>query len=126
MSNGEKLQPVSIQRGQKVMSLMRDLKPDEKTVNFLKGLPPMIMQNGLGQTVAFMQSRKKERYNQLLKVLEKAMLAPGETNGLMDKILNAKIDEYLIMQREAIEYAGWMKKFAVAFYKEKPDEPAAS
>ncbi|MBU1486874.1 type III-B CRISPR module-associated protein Cmr5 [bacterium] len=122
MSGGEKLQSISIQRGQKVMSLMNGLEPTKEMVSFLKGLSPMIMQNGLGQTIAFMQS-KRDKHGQLLAVLEKVMSAP---NGLMDKILNAEINEYLIMQKEAIEYAGWMKKFALASYKEKSNEPAAS
>ena len=83
---GEKLQSISIQRGQKVMSLMDGLEPTKEMVSFLKGLSPMIMQNGLGQTIAFMQS-KRDKHGQLLAVLEKVMSA---SNGLMDKILNAE------------------------------------
>ncbi|KKO18865.1 MAG: type III-B CRISPR module-associated protein Cmr5 [Candidatus Brocadia sp.] len=123
---GKKLQPASVARGGKVLPLMQEMiqKLDETKVNFLKGLPPMIMQNGLGQTIAYLQS--KEGYEDIVDVFKKLF---GEDN-LIDAILNMEVKEYALRQKEAIEYAGWMKKFALAFYiktnKERGDETPAS
>lgn len=126
---GNKLKLKSIERGEMVMPLIKELSEkkvkdkkvlNETMVNFLKGLPSMIMQNGLGQTIAFLQSKGN---NEIIGIFEK-MLLPAN-NKLMDTILNADVKKYLNMQREAIEYAGWMKKFALAFYKKDESEQEA-
>ncbi|MCC7211880.1 MAG: hypothetical protein E3K40_15795 [Candidatus Brocadia sp.] len=115
---GRKLQPVSVERGKRVLSLMqeRKLKLDEKKVNFLKGLPPMIMQNGLGQTLAYLQS--KEGYTDIVTVFKKLF----EQHNLMDEVLKMNVTKYYQWQKEAIEYAGWMKMFAQAMYDNKKTE----
>lgn len=112
---GRKLQPVSVERGKKVLPFMQEMKPrlDEKKVNFLKGLPPMIMQNGFGQTIAYLQS--KDGYGDIVDIFKKLF---GE-DKLIDTILNMDVTTYSLRQKEAIEYAGWMKKFAQAIYEKK-------
>lgn len=115
---GRRLQPVSVERGKRVLSFMEKMKLDEKKVNFLKGLPPMIMQNGLGQTIAYLQS-KKDDYGDIVDIFKKLF---GE-DTLIDAILNMDVTRYALRQKEAIEYAGWMKMFAQAMYeKKKPVE----
>lgn len=116
---GRKLQPVSAERGKRVLTFMLEMKQklDEKKVNFLKGLPPMIMQNGLGQTLAYLQS-KKDDYEDIVGVFKKLF---GEDN-LIDAILNMDVTKYALKQKEAIEYAGWMKMFALAMYDNKKTE----
>ena len=78
----------------------------------------MIRQNGLGQTIAFMMCKKG--YKEILNIYNQVLLSKEEiiqNKTLIDKILNSEINNYLYMQTEAIEYAGWMKKFAVAFFE---------
>jgi len=131
---GKKIEPLpSIVKAKKVMELMKPLQLEKETVNFLKGMPSMIMQNGLGQTIAFMICKAKEKeeekgnknYAEILKVL-KALIA----KELMAHIVGLDPKQYIQLQREVIEYAGWMKKFAIAFHaepeQEKKDAPAAS
>lgn len=115
---GRKLQSVSVARGKKVLPLMQDMKPklDEKKLNFLKGLPPMILQNGLGQTIAYLQS--KDGYEDIVQIFKKLF---GK-NNLIETILNMEVSKYLLWQKEAIEYAGWMKMFALAMYDNKKTE----
>ncbi len=115
---GRRLQPESVKRGERVLLLMqeRKLKLDEKKVNFLKGLPPMIMQNGLGQTLAYLQS--KEGYTDIVTVFKKLF----EQHNLMDEVLKMNVTKYYQWQKEAIEYAGWMKMFALAMYDKKKSE----
>jgi CRISPR-associated protein Cmr5 len=102
-------------------SLFPDGIHDEKLVNFFKGLPPMIMQNGLGQTIAFIMSKsnddKGKNYKNALTIFEKIF---GE--GLINRIINAEIKDYIQMQKKAIECAGWIKKFALAFYVKPSSE----
>jgi CRISPR-associated protein Cmr5 len=119
---GKKINPLpSIERAKRVMEAMQGLSLKKETVNFLKGLPPMIMQNGLGQTIAFIKSKSKDNkdYERVLNVFNKLF----ESQDLIkDKILNAQPKKYIHMQKEAIEYAGWMKKFALAFNVESKEE----
>jgi CRISPR-associated protein Cmr5 len=117
---GKKIEPLpSIVKAKKVMELMKPLQLEKETVNFLKGMPSMIMQNGLGQTIAFMICKAKEKekenknYVDILKVL-KALIA----EELMAHIVGLDPKRYIQLQREVIEYAGWMKKFAIAFHAE--------
>lgn len=116
---GRKLQPKSIERGRKVLSLMQGMRLSEKKVNFLKGLPPMIMQNGLGQTIAYLQVKEnkesQEDYKGIVDIFKKMF---GD-DKLMNTILEMDAKKYTATQKEAIEYAGWIKKFAQALYEKE-------
>ncbi|MEW6007108.1 MAG: type III-B CRISPR module-associated protein Cmr5 [bacterium] len=125
---GKKIEPMpSIEKAKRVMEKMQNLQLKKETVNFLKGLPPMLMQNGLGQTIAFLKTKAKDNadYGKILKVFNELF----NKNDLIIYIFkNSTPDDYLQMQKEAIEYAGWIKKIAIAFCQKekKKDEPAAS
>jgi CRISPR/Cas system CMR-associated protein Cmr5 small subunit len=114
---GSVLKPRSIERGQSVLESGLDWdKLSDTQVGFLKGLPTMIMQNGLGQTIALLGSKKE---NDILKALTRLFLA-DESKSLITFIVNeCDISRYLYLQKEAIEYAGWMKKFAVAAHPDR-------
>ncbi len=118
---GIKLKLRSIEYGEKVLDPIKKLcnseVMNESLQNFLKGLPSMIMQNGLGQTIAFLQSKGNDKgHKEIVSILTKLLLPSNVSNSLINEILNAHVKKYIMMQKEAIEYAGWMKKFAVAFY----------
>ncbi|MDI6809666.1 MAG: type III-B CRISPR module-associated protein Cmr5 [Candidatus Eisenbacteria bacterium] len=101
----------SIERARKVLEFRGELTGLNKTdVNFLKGLPAMIMQNGLGQTVAFLKVKSKDS---ILCVLCK--LLDIEIGDPITAILRLDVQEYCKKQREAIECAAWMKEFGLAF-----------
>lgn len=127
-NGGVKLKPVSIQRGERVLPEMINFKKflSEDIKNFLKGLPPMIRQNGLGQTFAFLLCKGKDSdkgtaYKEVVNILAKMLFHTEDIripDGLMGKIFGLGVDKYLYLQQEAVEYAGWIKKFAVAFYGE--------
>lgn len=106
---GEKLISKSLKRGKSVYDLVKRKSFKQTEANFLKGLPSMIMQNGLGQTVAFLKTKKEHLY------IVEAFTALFNGGDLMATIIRLDdIEKYLIMQREAIDYAGWLKKFAHA------------
>ncbi|GAB4544708.1 MAG: hypothetical protein Fur0020_13950 [Thermodesulfovibrionia bacterium] len=117
---GTRLKPISIQRGEVVLPLMTKMREKgitEELKNFLKGLPSMIRQNGLGQTIAFL--RTKEDKKEIADILANVLMGNGKNSkDLINGILNSDVKRYIIMQREAIEYAGWIKRFAIAFYNE--------
>jgi CRISPR/Cas system CMR-associated protein Cmr5 small subunit len=109
---GVKLELRSVQRAKTVFKEADLRKLDTKEVNFLKGLPSMIKQNGLGQTAFLLSINHAKFYNLLGKFLG--------SGDLLGKIMSdSSTRQYVRMQREAIEYAAWMKQVALAFHKEK-------
>jgi CRISPR-associated protein Cmr5 len=114
------IKPKSIAKAEIIMKKIQNIQNelDEKFVNFLKGLPAMIMQNGLGQTIAYLQTKDKKE-QKVADLFGLLLVLEGEASNtkLMDRILSDTPEKYTLRQRDAIEYAGWMKKFAIAFRK---------
>lgn len=116
---GSKLEPLSLQRARRVYEKRACLPKDTEGVNFLKGLPSMIVQNGLGPTSLFLMIKRNELYRCLAE-----LLGYNEANFL-DTIMKAESEEYIRLQREALEYAGWMKELALAQLSTKQTGGAA-
>lgn len=114
------IKPKSIAKAGIIMNEIQNIQNelDEKFVNFLKGLPAMIMQNGLGQTIAYLRT-KDEKEQKVADLFGRLLVLEDEASNteLMDRILSDTQEKYTLRQRDAIEYAGWMKKFAIAFRK---------
>ena len=97
----------------------RDSLCKEKTKNFLKGLPSTIRQNGFGPTLAFMQAKKEKcgevDYRSITNIFAILFRCDNNPELLMSRILEEKSpQQYRMMQDQAIEYAGWIKQFALA------------
>ncbi|MDR3178041.1 MAG: type III-B CRISPR module-associated protein Cmr5 [Campylobacteraceae bacterium] len=97
---------------------------DKKTANFYAGAPTMILTNGLGQTMAFLLSKKEEREKELFNKLKEWL--SKEKNPLADlkdkkdieflQAFNAlPITKYIEAQTEALYLAEWLKRYAKAF-----------
>lgn len=114
---------------------------EESDVNFIVGIPTMIINNGLGQTLAFLLSKKqadsKEKFDKYFFCFNaiKEWLTDKEygVNGLRgEEIQNdkeiflkiAKLDmlKYTNAQSEAIEFFSWIKRYARAFQKMKKNK----
>lgn len=99
-------------------------------VSFVKALPAVILQNGLGQALAAElaasgtgnDTKNGHRYlfhdvNQWLGRNDAMAPYPGrysEETGILDALLNGNEPAYLQAQHEALAYVAWLKKFAVA------------
>ncbi len=107
-------------------------KPSGNYVNYVKGLPAAILQNGLGQAMATLLSASKgdpenksdhrRLYNQMEGWLcRDSELAPYQQKKdtkrktLMEAITNGSESDYLKAQGEALSYLQWLKKFASAY-----------
>lgn len=90
-------------------------KPDAKDYrSHATSLPVMILQCGLAQTLAFVQHKgvNDQSYREWLEhlnlVLDRAgsdLASKSRTDGVMD---------YLLLTRQAVEGAGWLKRYAEA------------
>jgi CRISPR-associated protein Cmr5 len=103
---------------------------DEKTANFIVGTPTMILTNGLGQTLAFLLSKKSGKEKQVFEIIKKWLCKTMKTH--FDNTASSDIDflkklnavsqqEYLDAQHETLKLLEWLKRYARAFQQEGKD-----
>jgi len=91
----------------------------------IRRLPAMILTSGLGQTVAFHLSKDEGKpHYEIIKNLSRALKGlRGITNietpeKLIEKIMDADHETYILLSNEALKYATWLKRFAEAELEE--------
>jgi CRISPR-associated protein Cmr5 len=121
-TGGKRLELRSVRQAREVLAAMKGVTLQKEDVSFLKALPTMLMQNGLGQTLAFMAAKEKVA-EQIFPILTQLLFQKSGKEKVMATITESTdIRKYIDKQREAMEYAAWMKKFAVAFHQKKSGE----
>lgn len=112
----------SVARAEKTLKVLTAVKNSRKAIkiSFAKSLPSMLQQNGLGQTLAFMNMKQKDVFGVFQKLMfDKPEYDGKDFSGIMEHLLGlADSMEYINLQREAVGYAGWIKLFAVALFPE--------
>ncbi|MDR2080642.1 MAG: type III-B CRISPR module-associated protein Cmr5 [Campylobacteraceae bacterium] len=112
-------------RAEFALKKIGSVKIDEKTANFYAGAPTMILSNGLGQTMAFLLSKKEtDKERKLFDILKEWLTTEkNPLSNLKDKqnaaFLQAfnelQINKYLEAQTEALRLLEWLKRYAKAF-----------
>lgn len=84
-------------------------------------LPILVHQAGLAQALAFVQSRNKAPYNQLLEHLAAAV---GEVNAaqLLERSHSAELPEYMYLTTRVLLALKWYKRFAQSVLKIDPTD----
>ncbi len=93
--------------------------------NLAKSAPALIVSNGLMQTLAFFESKKKDEH---YKALNKHVIGwvskqvygdeNGNFNDLIDKLANeSSMPRYMMATQEALEVLKWIRHFAPALDK---------
>ena len=104
-----------------------DLKKD--IANFIVGAPTMILQNGFGQTMAFLLSKckgkteKKDKhfftFTTIARWSERINeKVPFEISGFFEAVSSLEQNDYLKLQEEALKMLQWLKRYARAFQEE--------
>ena len=94
------------------------IKDDYKS--YVKKIPMMILNNGLGATFAFIYSKKKEGnayeliYNQIQEWLK-------ANKDLVEWIINQDSQEYRATTNEVLALFNWLKRFADGMIEDKKD-----
>ena len=92
----------------------------------IRKLPAMILTSGLAQTVTFYLSKGKEKPQfeiiknlaEALKNLTEIAIDPENPQSLITKIKEADHETYILLSREALKYATWLRRFAEAELEE--------
>lgn len=99
-----------------------DGRVDEKTANFIVGVPTMVLANGVGQTMAFLLSKKDEaKHRKTFEVLREwlSLEVPGlrgpSEMAFLKNFSALEQNQYLRAQREAVALLQWLNRYARAF-----------
>lgn len=87
-------------------------------------LPMLLQHSGLCQTIAFLQSKSKGNKNpEFAQVLHDLALTSGIDAGeIASRSRQATAIEYVLLSREAIRSATWLKRYAEALLRVEPGE----
>lgn len=92
---------------------------DEKDYRQLaRGFPALVHTCGLVQAVAFVQAKEKETGKKYLKHLSEVMPIEPGSEPLADQSREADLIKYQQLTRDAMESAGWLKRYSEAMLKE--------
>jgi CRISPR-associated protein Cmr5 len=98
--------------------------------NFIVGTPTMILQNGFGQTMAFLLSKNKDKKDkhgfvfdviQNWAVRENPEVARNDDLAFLSSISKMDQDLYMNLQEETLMLLQWLKRYARAFQEDKQE-----
>lgn len=93
--------------------------------NFVVGVPTLVLENGLGQTLAFLLSKQKTEHTNICDILrdwlgqEIQALQTKDNFSFLQKLAVLEQHSYLRAQQEALALLQWLKRYARAFQEEK-------
>lgn len=83
------------------------------------GFPALVMQSGLAQAVGFLRAKGNNGYLDDLA----AVMTKKDAAGLHATIIHAPMLDYRFLTREALDAAGWIKRFSqTLLHDDKEDE----
>lgn len=110
---------LSQERAAYALGRVRDVRGDEaEYAKLCRDLPVMLLQNGLGQSLAFLRSKDGNAHKALYAdisgwlIHERRIYAGGD--DLIEAVMEGGRDEYMQAHEEALELSGWLKRFADA------------
>ena len=97
----------------KISCKREDFKP------FSAGLPAMILQNGFGQTLAFLLAKGKTHHTAGFEIIsdwliQRNLLLPGSKLEILKQISSMEQVKYLQAQKETLAMLEWLKRYANA------------
>jgi CRISPR-associated protein Cmr5 len=122
---------------------------DDKYKSYVKKLPSMILSNGLGQTLAFVVSKRQKQkqekgqklepgdeknpknaydliYKQLTEYMKSDHTArikmPKEKNDLVEWVISCNSSTYRYITQEILAFLNWLKRFAEGLIEEEEGE----
>lgn len=87
--------------------------------SLVKGFGSMIMNNGLGQSLAFLKAKKKDHHLELYKNINEWFLSDNSPiriakDDLLQEIMLTDSNNYRYLTEEALLLINWFKKFVDA------------
>ncbi|MHB2148303.1 type III-B CRISPR module-associated protein Cmr5 [Calditrichota bacterium LG25] len=95
---------------------------DKDFWGFVKGLPSMIVQEGILQSLAFMKAKKDKKYHQVFNAFNSYagdLLNIRDNNFNLIKYLidqSIELEKYMYLENQMLQYAMWFKRIGLALY----------
>lgn len=129
LSKEQKRSKYALERLEKLDKIDKDL------ANFIVGTPTMILQNGFGQTMAFLLSKgngkdKNEKHNFVFhtivgwsnRAFDGSLEIKTDKNGFLNSISELDQSDYITLQEETLKLLQWLKRYARAFQEDKEEQ----
>ncbi|SIO96522.1 type III-B CRISPR module-associated protein Cmr5 [Vibrio spartinae] len=104
----------------------REDTPDSQYNALVKELPSMILQNGLVQATGFLWSKyeKEPHFKKVLDDLRRSFQSINEPSAeaFHNKLVESKLYDSIRYTREALEIAGWMRRYVQGILDPKEKE----
>ncbi|EOX3426317.1 type III-B CRISPR module-associated protein Cmr5 [Vibrio cholerae] len=101
------------------------IEENKKYATLVHKLPAMILQNGLAQATGFLLAKSEAHHQALLADLLNIFQAtnyPLDPNKTLHKnILESDLYQIMRMTREALDIAGWLRRYVQGILKIGPD-----
>jgi CRISPR-associated protein Cmr5 len=108
------------ERSKSALDEIKNLKDErDKFAKLVSGLPAMILQNGFGQSLAFLLAKKKQEHLQAFNIVvrwleSRGILKSSNKEEVVISLSNLPQESYLHAQEEALKYLEWIKRYANA------------
>ncbi len=91
----------------------------EEFKNFSAGLPAMILQNGFGQTLAFLVAKGTDKHLAGFSIIvawlvNRNILTTAVPGDILNQVSSLEQGDYLHAQRESLAMLEWLKRYANA------------
>lgn len=117
LERGDEMKLLSQERAAYAIECVRGVGEDHDYARLCRSLPVMLLQNGLGQSLAFLRSKDGDAHKALYKDISEWLIGKRRIyagGGLIEAVMEGGRDEYMEAQEEALELSGWLKRFADA------------
>jgi len=117
------MQTLSQRRAKEALKLILDIgnktKNDQKQRDDFKQLsksvPTMIFINGIGQAIAFLKAKGEDKHNTIYNVMNSWLVELGLIKkDLLKELNDMDSHQYHTIQREALHFFEWIKRYANA------------
>jgi CRISPR-associated protein Cmr5 len=112
-----------------IKNFKNDLKKQKEYKSYIRKIPPMILSNGLGQTLAFVKAKSKNEnaykliYQQLTDYLKSEhtgrIRMPQQENELVKWVISCDSLTYRYITQEILALLNWLKRFAEGLIEEE-------
>ncbi|MCS7202292.1 MAG: type III-B CRISPR module-associated protein Cmr5 [Dictyoglomus sp.] len=108
-----------------------DVRKKKEYRSYIRKIPQMILSNGLGQTLAFIYSKKEDGnaydliYKQFINYLKSDSPArikiPTNENELIEWVISLDSYNYRYVTEELLAFLNWLKRFAEGMIEEEEE-----
>ncbi len=123
--DASKLKDKDVKEEQKTHGI---LYKDGKYKSYVKKLPAMIQNNGLGATFAFILSKKaannkpKNAYDLIYKQMSEYLQEDTKTADLAKHVISQNSQEYRALTKKVLSLLAWLKRFADGLIEDEPEQ----